>query len=73
MADGAADVASCVTDVDQSKVAAIVKNCGIALLNRDFSLVSASDPKELATGQPRQTLIAPVWAGGRYACFDLAA
>jgi hypothetical protein len=49
MADYAADVAKYVSDVDHSKVDAIVKYCGIALRNRDSSLVSASDPKELAT------------------------
>ena len=35
--------------MDQDKVDAIVKYCGIALRNRDSSLVSAGDPKELAT------------------------
>lgn len=49
MTDYAADVAKYVSDVDQSKVDAIVKYCGIALRNRDSSLVSAGDPKELAT------------------------
>lgn len=49
MADYAADIAKYTKDVDQDKVDAIVKYCGIALRNRDSSLVSAGDPKELAT------------------------
>ena len=35
--------------VNEAAVAAIVKYCGIALRNADSSLVSGSDPKELAT------------------------
>ena len=35
--------------MNEAAVAAIVKYCGIALRNADSSLVSASDPKELAT------------------------
>jgi hypothetical protein len=36
-------------DVNESAVAAIASNCGIALRSADASLVSATDPKELAT------------------------
>ncbi|MDQ1250538.1 MAG: hypothetical protein QG597_4917 [Actinomycetota bacterium] len=49
MADYAADIAKYTTDVDEEKVKKIVTYCGIALRNRDSSLVSAGDPKELAT------------------------
>lgn len=43
------DVAKYVETPDASAVEAIVRYCGIALRNRDSLLVSASDPKELAT------------------------
>jgi hypothetical protein len=49
MTDYVADVKKYATDVNEGAVAAIVKYCGIALRNADSSLVSASDPKELAT------------------------
>lgn len=49
MADYAADIAKYTKDVDEEKVKKIVTYCGIALRNRDSSLVSANDPKELAT------------------------
>lgn len=35
-------------DADEAKVSTIVKYLGIALRNKDSSLVSCSDPKELA-------------------------
>jgi hypothetical protein len=43
------DVRKYASGADEAAVAAIVKYCGIALRNADSSLVSASDPKELAT------------------------
>jgi hypothetical protein len=49
MSDYAADVAKYTKTVNADAVKAIVKYCGIALQNRDSSLVSGSDPKELAT------------------------
>jgi hypothetical protein len=49
MSDYAADVAKYTSNVNEAAVKAIVKYCGIALQNRDSSLVSGSDPKELAT------------------------
>ncbi|MCU0775472.1 MAG: DUF2853 family protein [Ideonella sp.] len=49
MSDYAADVAKYTTTVNADAVKAIVRYCGIALQNRDSSLVSGSDPKELAT------------------------
>jgi 3-dehydroquinate synthetase len=36
------------TSVNEAAVAGIVKHCGIALRNKDSSLVSGTDPKELA-------------------------
>lgn len=36
------------TTVNEAAVAGIVKHCGIALRNKDSSLVSGTDPKELA-------------------------
>jgi Protein of unknown function (DUF2853) len=47
--DYAADVAKYTSNVNSAAVAAIVKYCGIALRNKDSSLVSGSDVKELAT------------------------
>ena len=49
MSDYSADVAKYTTTVNEAAVKSIVKYCGIALQNRDSSLVSGSDPKELAT------------------------
>jgi hypothetical protein len=49
MSDYQADVAKYTSNVNEAAVKAIVKYCGIALQNRDSSLVSGSDPKELAT------------------------
>jgi hypothetical protein len=49
MADYVADVKSFTASVNEKAVAAIVSYCGIALRSADSSLVSASDPKELAT------------------------
>ncbi len=48
MSEHAADVKKYASDVDEDAVAGIVKHLGIALRNRDSSLVSASDPDELA-------------------------
>lgn len=47
MSDYAADVAKYTPNVDAKAVESIVKYCGIALRNRDSSMVSASDPDEL--------------------------
>ena len=49
MSDYSADVAKFTGNVNEAAVKAIVKYCGIALQNRDSSLVSGTDPKELAT------------------------
>jgi len=49
MSDYSADVAKYTSNVNEAAVSAIVKYCGIALKNRDSSLVSGSDSKELAT------------------------
>jgi hypothetical protein len=49
MSDYSADVAKYTGNVNEAAVKAIVKYCGIALQNRDSSLVSGTDPKELAT------------------------
>lgn len=49
MTDHIADVQKYSAAVNEAAVAAIVKYCGIALRNVDSSLVSASDPNELAT------------------------
>ncbi|QPC88168.1 DUF2853 family protein [Mesorhizobium sp. NBSH29] len=48
MADYFADVKKYDSGADADVVAKIVKHLGIALRNRDSSLVSCSDPKELA-------------------------
>ena len=45
--DWLADVRKYDPDCDEETVAGIVRHCGIALRNRDSSLVSFSDPKEL--------------------------
>ena len=49
MNDHVADVKKYAPKADDAKIAAIVKHLGIALRNRDSSLVAASDPKELKT------------------------
>lgn len=49
MTDHLADVRKYSPNADETAVAAIVKYCGIALQRADSSLVSASDPNELAT------------------------
>jgi Protein of unknown function (DUF2853) len=49
MTDYVADVKQHTSNVNEAAVAAIVKYCGIALRGADSALVSASDPKELAT------------------------
>ena len=43
------DVKKHASHVNEAAVAAIVTHCGIALRNRDSSLVAASDPEELKT------------------------
>jgi Protein of unknown function (DUF2853) len=43
------DIKKYTADVNESAVAPIASYCGIALRNADASLVSATDPKELAT------------------------
>jgi hypothetical protein len=48
MADYLADVKKFASNVDEDAVAGIVRHLGIALRSRDASLVSCSDPKELA-------------------------
>ncbi|GAA4403417.1 DUF2853 family protein [Quisquiliibacterium transsilvanicum] len=48
MSDYSADIAKYTASVDAKAVESIVKYCGIALRNRDSSLVSSSDPDELA-------------------------
>lgn len=49
MSDYLADVRKYAPNASEAAVNSIVKYCGIALRNADSSLVSASDPKELAT------------------------
>ena len=48
MSEYSADVAKYSSPVNEAAVDAIVKYCGIALRNADSSLVSGSDPDELA-------------------------
>lgn len=48
MTDYLADVKKYDAAADEAVVGKIVKHLGIALRNRDSSLVSASDPEELA-------------------------
>lgn len=48
MADYLADVKKFASGVDEDAVAGIVRHLGIALRSRDASLVSCTDPKELA-------------------------
>jgi len=47
MSDYVADVKKYASNVDEAVVDKIVKYCGIALRNKDSSLVSSSDKKEL--------------------------
>lgn len=47
-ADYIPDVAKYTKTVDEAAVAGVVRHCGIALYKRDSSLVSASDPEEIA-------------------------
>jgi len=49
MSDYLADVRKHAPQASEAHVTTIVKYCGIALRNVDSSLVSATDPKELAT------------------------
>lgn len=49
MSDYAADIRKYTANVNEAAVKAIVNYCGIALRNADSSLVSTTDPKELAT------------------------
>lgn len=49
MSDYTTDIAKYTSTVNEAAVKSIVKYCGIALQNRDSSMVSGSDPKELAT------------------------
>lgn len=49
MSDYLADVKQHTSNVNEAAVAAIVNYCGIAMRGADSSLVSATDPKELAT------------------------
>jgi len=53
--DWAADVKKFVADADDNVIAAIVRYCGIALRNRDSSLVSFTDPVE--TGRVRDNFL----------------
>lgn len=53
--DWAADVKKFVPDADDAVIAAIVRYCGIALHNRDSSLVSFTDPVE--TGRVRDNFL----------------
>jgi len=49
VSDYVADIKKYTKSVDEDKVKTIVTYCGIALRNRDSSLVSATDETELAT------------------------
>ncbi len=49
MSEYLAGVRTYAPNASEAAVASIVKFCGIALRNADSSLVSGSDPKELAT------------------------
>jgi hypothetical protein len=46
--DWAADVKKYAPGANDKTIAGVVRHCGIALQHRDSSLVSFSDPKELA-------------------------
>ena len=49
MADYSTDIKTYFPNVNDAAVASIVRYCGIALQSADSSLVSGTDPKELAT------------------------
>jgi len=49
MNEYSSDIQRYCSSVDEAAVKTIVNYCGIALRNRDSSLVSATDPQELAT------------------------
>ena len=49
MSEHVTDIAKFTSSVNADAVKAIVNYCGIALKSRDASMVSSSDPKELAT------------------------
>ncbi len=49
MTEHVTDIKKYTPNVNEVAVSAIVKYCGIALQRADSALVSASDPKELAT------------------------
>src|SRR6478752_1701372 len=49
MSDHTQDLANFTSNIDAEAVQSIVNYCGISLRSRDASMVSASDPKELAT------------------------
>ena len=49
MIDYAADIKKYTPVIDEGAVSTIAKFCGIAMRSADSSLVSATDPKELAT------------------------
>ena len=49
MSDHATDIAKFTSNVNADAVKTIVNYCGIALHSRDGSMVSTTDPKELAT------------------------
>jgi geranylgeranyl pyrophosphate synthase len=53
--DWAADVKKYAPKADDKHIAGIVRYCGIALQNRDSSLVAFSDPKE--TGRVRDNFL----------------
>ena len=46
--DWAADVRKYSPNADDAAIKGVVRHCGIALQNLDYSLVSFSDPSELA-------------------------
>lgn len=47
MSDYAADIGKYTSNVNEKAIASIVKFCGIALRNKDSSLVSVTDPEEV--------------------------
>ena len=49
VSDYLTDIRKYTPNVNEAAVKAIVNYCGIALRNADSSMVSATDPKELAT------------------------
>jgi hypothetical protein len=66
MTDYLADVRKYDKSADEAIVAKIVKYLGIALRNRDSSLVSASDPTELAR-------VVEKWCGKKLGVTDASA